>query len=314
VGDHRVIGVVLNWNGAADTRRAVTSLLDGGGVDGVVVVDNGSAAADATALARDCKGDARIDLVSLPRNLGFAGGVNEGCRRAFAAGAWAVLLLNSDAVLEPGGALALRRGVEASPDVGAAGPRILLDDGSRIAWFAGGRMAPLFGQAVPEGAGRRERDLTDVERRTDFLTFCCVLVTRAAWERAGPLDEEFFAYYEDADWCRRARVAGLQLVHCPSAVALHGVGGTTGPGTALHAYLLARGRVLFVKRHVGTWARRLVFWPWMMLVRFPHDALKYLFTRGPAPAAACLRGLLDGNRGGPPRRFRVALGLDGGTP
>ena len=125
-------------------------------------------------------------------------------------------------------------------------------------------------------------------------------------------DEEFFAYGEDADWCLRARGAGWRLLHAPGAAALHRVSASAGTRTPLQSYLLARARVLLVRRHAGAAARRLLFWPWMLLVRGPHDFAKALLTRGWGAAWAGVRGLCDGARGGAPRRFRAELGLDGG--
>jgi GT2 family glycosyltransferase len=281
--------VVVHWRGREDTDRCLRSLRAPGGPDRVVLVDNGSGEA--------FEG---VEVVRLPRNAGFAAGADRGAEVAFAAGAERILFLNSDAVLEPGALPALSRALDADPRAAAAGPRILRDDGSGRAWFEGGSVAPAFGQVTHRPGGRD----------TGFLTFCAVLVTRAAWERVGPLDGEFFAYGEDADWCLRARRAGFGLVHCPEARVLHRVNGTLGTGSAPQSYLLARARVLLARRHSGAASRGLLFWPWMLLVRGPHDFLKSLLTRGWSAAWAGVRGVLDGARGGEPRAYRVELGLD----
>jgi len=302
--------VVLHWRGRADAERAVRSLLAAGGPARILLLDNGSG--EAGALRAAFAGESRVEVVALPRNRGFAGGVNEGVRRAREGGAAEVLLLNGDAVLEPGAAAALRAALRSDPGAAAAGPLILEDDGSGRAWFAVGRVAALFGQAVHEGAGRDASSLPRESRRTGFLTFCAVLLRAEAWDRVGPLDEEFFAYGEDADWCLRALAAGGALLHAPSAVARHRGGAAAGRRSPLQAYLLARSAVLLVRKRRGPAARALVFWPWMLLVRAPHEFLRALGTGRPAAAAAGLRGLWDGARGGAPRAFRGDLGLDGG--
>jgi GT2 family glycosyltransferase len=304
--------VVLNWNGLEDTRRCLRSLLEPGGPERVVVVDNGSGGGEAEALLRDHAGDARVEVVALPRNRGFAGGVNEGVRRALAAGAGEVLLLNNDAVLEPGCFPALRAALAADPGAAAAGPRILMADGTRRAWFAGGRVRVALGQTFHPGHGIPSADLPQGEPEAQaFLTFCAVLVRREAWEAVGPLDEEFFAYFEDADWCVRAVRGGRRLLHCPRATALHRGGASTGGGSPLQAYLLARGRVLFARRHNPLPVRALVFWPWMLLLRLPLDCLRALAGARAGAARAYLRGAWDGVRGGAPRAFRERLGLGG---
>jgi GT2 family glycosyltransferase len=281
--------VVVHWRGREDTERCLRSLLAPGGPARVLLVDNGS--------GEPFEG---VEVVRLPRNVGFAAGADRGADAAFAAGADRVLFLNSDAVLEPGALAILEAALDADPRAAAAGPRILRDDGSGRAWFEGGSVAPAFGQVTHRAGGGE----------VGFLTFCAVLVPRAAWERVGPLDGEFFAYGEDADWCLRARRAGLSLVHCPGARVLHRVNGTLGAGSPPQSYLLARARVLLASRHSGAASRGLLFWPWMVLVRGPHDFLKSLLTRGWGAAWAGVRGVLDGARGGPPRAFRAELGLD----
>lgn len=287
--------VVVHWRGRPDTERCLRSLAAPGGPDRVVLVDNGS-------------GDSfegPVEVIRLGRNRGFAAGADEGARAALAAGADRLLFLNSDAVLEPGALGELAAALDAAPRAAAAGPLILRDDGSGRPWFAGGSVSPAFGQ-VTHG-----RALGGGPRATGFLTFCAVLVGREAWESVGPLDEEFFAYGEDADWCLRARRAGFTLVHCPGARVLHRVNGSLGAGSPPQAYLLARARVLLARRHSGATSRGLRFWPWLLLVRGPHDFLKSLLTRGWAAAWAHVRGSLDGARGGAPRSFRAELGLDG---
>lgn len=286
--------IVVHWRGRADTERCLASLRALGGPDRVVLVDNGSGEAF----------DTGVEVLRLPRNLGFAAGADAGARRALEGGADLLLFLNNDAFLEPGALAAMGAELDRDPRAAAAGPLILRDDGSDTPWFAGGRVSPAFGQVTHDGAEGSG------PRATGFLTFCAVLVRREAWESVGPLDEEFFAYGEDADWCLRARRAGRTLVHCPAARVRHRVNGSLGAGSPPLNYLLARARVLLARRHAGAAARGLLFWPWLLLVRGPHDFLKSLLTRGWAPAWAGVRGILDGARGGAPRAFRAELGLD----
>jgi hypothetical protein len=280
----------------------------------VLVVDNGSRGGEAAGLAASFRAEPRVEVVPLPANRGFAGGADEGARRALAWGAEGILFLNSDAVLEPGALGLLAAALEGDPRAAAAGPLILFDDGSGRAWFAGGRVAPAFGQVTHLGQGRDAGDFPREPRPAGFLTFCAVLVRREAWEAVGPLEEEFFAYGEDADWCLRARGAGWGLVHCPAARVRHRVNASLGAGSPTQAYLLSRARVLLVRRHCGVAARWLVFWPWLLLVRGPHDFLKSLLTRGWSAAAAGVRGTRDGARGGAPRGFREELGIEAGAP
>ncbi len=305
-----IAAVVLNWNGRSDTERCVRSLLGAGGPDRVLVLDSGSRGGEAAALRDTFAAEGRVEVVALPRNLGFAGGANEGVRRALAAGADGVLLLNNDALLEEGALARLRAALAEDPGAAAASPLVLRDDPSGRVWFAGGTVRPALGRVAHRGAGADPAGLPRETRPTEFLTFCAVLVSREAWIAVGTLEEEFFAYGEDVDWCLRARRAGRRLLLCPGAVARHRVNAALGAGSPAQAYLLSRARVILARRHCGAVARALLFWPWTLLVGGPRDFLGALLRSGWAAAAAGVGGLRDGARGGPPRRFRAELGLE----
>ncbi len=295
-----VAAVVLNWNGIADTRRCLASLLRPGGPESVVLVDNGSRYGEGETLRREFAADGRVEVLLLPRNLGFAGGVNAGVRAARARGSGDLLLLNNDAVLEDGALETLRAALAADPGAAAAGPLILVDDGTGRVWFGGGRIVGAIGVAVHEGAGRPP-PAAEGPRPCGFLTFCAVLLRGGDLDAVGPLDEEYFAYWEDVDWCARAAAAGRRLLHCPAAVALHRVSAAAGHRSPFQAYLLARGHVLFARKRLGAAARRLCFWPWMLALRGPHVFLRNVLTGKGAAGFAFLRGLRDGCRGGDAR-------------
>ena len=119
----RLAVLVLNWNGLADTRVALASLLacrvpSGWRVD-LMMVDNGSTDGSAAAVRREFPA---VDVVELAENRRFAGGNNEGLRRALGAGADAVMLVNNDTEADPGLFEHLIAALEADPTAGAAAP------------------------------------------------------------------------------------------------------------------------------------------------------------------------------------------------
>src|SRR3954447_16861409 len=121
----RLIAVVLNWNGGEDTIAALASL------DGfpAICVDNGST--DGSDLIVEDRLP-HVELLRTGANLGFAGGNNAGIRRAMERGADWVLLLNNDAVAEPGLAEALERAAAARPDAGLLACKLLSGDGHAV--------------------------------------------------------------------------------------------------------------------------------------------------------------------------------------
>ncbi len=202
----------------------------------VAVVDNfsndGSADAIADWLQTGDLWKSRIFLIRSPSNEGFSGGNNSGVAALDAAH---YLLLNSDALVRPGALKALVDAAMRAPDAGIIAPRLEDEDGTpQISCFrfhsplseflSAAQTAPLdrlFGFAnvpmpVPEKAVA-----------CDWASFACVLIKRAALDEAGPLDDGYFMYFEDADYCRTLKRHGWRVVYEPAARVAHLRGGSS---------------------------------------------------------------------------------------
>lgn len=221
--------VIVNWNRATDTIRAVRSLP---AVEHVIVVDNGSTDDSTQRIGEACPA---IELVALADNLGFGGGNNRGVARALELGVDHVLLLNNDAaVIEPSFISRLVEELERAPDVGAAGPVVEFPDGS-IQPTTGS--LPSFAAALRLGFDRRtghtsKRALDPV--RVEFLNAVCLLVRGRAWRSVGGFDERYFMYGEEADLEYRLQRAGWALLHVPvRSIVHHHQAVTTNPQAQL---------------------------------------------------------------------------------
>ena len=233
--------VVLNWNGGDDTLRALESLR---GLD-VICVDNGSTDRSAEEVERRFP---EVELIRTGANLGFAGGNNVGLRRALERGACWVLLLNNDAVAEPGLAEALERAAAARPDAGLLACKVLLADGETVE-YAGASFNALLGYSGRR-AGWGERDRFHEARDVDRADGAAMAVSRAAVELAGLLDEELFAYVEDVEWSLRIRRAGFAIVFVPDAKVRHkGSASTGGAASTANLYYDTRNTIAVVERH-----------------------------------------------------------------
>jgi GT2 family glycosyltransferase len=271
--------VVLNWNRCEETMACLASLgrAELGGAT-VVVVDNGSR--DGTAEAVRARFPA-VRLIALAENRGFAGGCNAGIRAALDAGAGAVLLLNNDTevasdFLEPMIAVLNRRrwAAAVSGAVFRADSREVLDCAWLEIYFGHGIVRRRGVNALP-GEG------FDRIRRIGAGLGSCLLLRAAALRRIGLLDESYFAYHEEVDWCFRARRAGLAVYYQPYARVWHRGSTSTAPASRpparrvrarrpelpnpipvswnpVRTYLGARNSVRFVRRH-GSWLRRAYF-------------------------------------------------------
>jgi len=239
-----LVAVVLNWNGGDDTLAALESL------DGVatVCVDNGSDDGSADAVADRFPG---VELIRTGVNLGFSGGNNVGIRRALAHGADWVLLLNNDAVADPGLSAALAAAASERPDAGVLACKVFFADPPDVLMYAGGRVNLRLGYwGRQDGFGQRDDGRFDTLRDVDRATGAAMAVSRAAIERAGLLDESLFAYAEDTEWCLRIREAGFGVVFVPDAKVWHvGSASTGGMRSPTSIYYDTRNMIAVAERH-----------------------------------------------------------------
>jgi len=266
----------------------------------VRVVDNGSTDGSAAAIAREFPA---VELMALPENRRFAGGNNAGLRAALAAGADAVMLLNNDTEADPGLLERLVLALEQDPGAGAAAPLIYYAAPSARIWYAGGRLSVPLAHAAHRGLRTLDHGQYRSVEPTGYLTGCCLLATRAAWEKVGRLDERYFLYAEDSDWSLRARQAGFRLLFVPTARLWHRVSASSG---AMSPWKIEQ-RLRANRRLWATHARGLarLTWPPCFLVQQAALAA-WLLASGHAEAAAAVpRALLGGGGASTPGEARA---------
>ncbi len=225
------------------------------------VVDNASRDDSADMVEHDFP---RVTLIRNDRNAGFAAANNLALERA--AGRH-VVLLNSDTVVRPGALGELVRFMDDTPKAGYCGPRLLNPDGTHQpsakrfpTVFSGGFAMLSFSRKYP--VSRHALDLHaqhgDAERfRADWLTGACLVVRADAMRRVGPLDDGFFMYFEETDWCKRMHAAGWEGWYVPSAEVVHYGGGSVGidrmqaPFFGNHPVYWIASRRRFMRRYYG---------------------------------------------------------------
>jgi GT2 family glycosyltransferase len=260
----------------------------------VIVVDND--VADQLRVAASAWGPA-VTYLHTGANLGFAGGVNAGVRAALEAGADAVLLVNSDAVLVPSCLTHLEGALDAHADSAIAAPLILARTDPATVASAGIDYDRRIGRMRERHAGRR-RDAVEVSSgRRVAASGCVLLVTRAAWERVGLLDERYFFGFEDIDFCLRAAEVGLGTYVEARAVAYHEGGGSLGPASPRRFYFAARNHLLLAGDHHAGGPLAGVARPFAVLALNVAYALTSPGGSKVAKLRATLRGAFDYLRG-----------------
>ncbi len=238
--------IILNWNGLADTRECLQSLQAARyPAMRIIVVDNGSKGDEATALEREFSGF--IDVLRLPENLGFAAGANAGMRRALEAGTDFVLLLNNDTVVAPEFLQALVDAAGDIPNLAAVCPRTHFYDRPRMIYSTGGEVSIWRGVATQVGRGQDDRGQFERLERRGYADGVCMLIPAKALAAVGLLDEQYFAYWEETDWCVRAAERGLHCFYVPQSHIWHKAERSQSPD-AQFDYLYRRNALLFVRK------------------------------------------------------------------
>lgn len=204
--------IVLNYNGARCLEACLASLQTLAYQQFfVLVVDNDSSDGSSDLAQAHFP---EYSFLKNSTNLGFAAGMNVGMREALKRGAERIWLLNNDARVT---AESLSLLVEESRKRGLLSPVILEKSGQP--WFEKGAISFLRMRAIHVTPTWRERHADSYE--SEFLTGCALLITKDVIERIGYLDEQFFLYYEDADYSFRARKAGFPVLVVPKAIVYH---------------------------------------------------------------------------------------------
>ncbi len=224
---------IVNHNGRQFLEKCIGSVFAAaGGMEcEVFVVDNCSEDGSAEFVRKEFP---RVTLMENESRAGFAANHNRVLRRA--AGEF-VLLLNNDTEVKPGALEALVRFMRDNPGAGLAGPRLLNPDGTlQQSCFRTPTPGVLFFDAffissiLPGNrvTGGYKKWAHDSMREVPSLSGACLIARAEAVRRVGPLDEDFFMYFEDHDWCARFRAAGWKVCFVPQAEVLHYGGGSEG--------------------------------------------------------------------------------------
>nr|PZN65631.1 MAG: hypothetical protein DIU58_06950 [Sphaerobacter thermophilus] len=252
--------VIVSYNVRDLLLDCLTSLeaafAAGGMTTEIIVVDNASCDGTAEAVRRRFPS---VRVVEAGANRGFAAGCNMGIRLARGR---AIALLNPDTTVVGDALGTLARYLEEHPDVGVAGPRVYRPDGTtqptrrRFPTLATG----LLESTIIQDYWKNNRVLRryyvadrsdDEEQEVDWLVGACLVARREAVEMAGLLDERFFMYSEEVEWCRRIREAGWMIMYVPSAAVTHYEGASSSQDIPARQVDFDTSKVLLFERLYG---------------------------------------------------------------
>jgi N-acetylglucosaminyl-diphospho-decaprenol L-rhamnosyltransferase len=243
--------LIVSYNTRDLLLESIASVIDEPGVE-TIVLDNASADGSPEAVAERFPS---VHLLRSKTNLGFAGGVDAA---AGVARGRALLILNPDARLEPGTLDVLLDFLDRHSRAALVAPALRYPDGrpQAAAFHFPGLVQVVLDlfpvdRAMETRLNGRARVKEGRPRRVDHPLGACMLIRRLAWDDVGPLDDGYFMYLEEIDWCRRARLRGWHIWHHPSAVAVHHGGSSTRQQADAMFAQLWRSRLRYYQRFHG---------------------------------------------------------------
>jgi hypothetical protein len=242
--------IIVSYNAREDLERCLSSLhaAPPQRTHEILVVDNASTDGSADAAAR--WPDVRV--IQSGGNVGFSRANNIGIRSSSGEN---LLLLNSDTIVPPGAIDRLMDELDRDPDVAVVGPRLV--DGNGRAELSYGRTIGPFNELRQKYRSRRPALVETLTRRRhspDWVSGACLLVRRSDAEAVGLLDERYFMYTEDVDFCAAIRARGRRIVFTPDVEIVHlrGRSAASAPRATHAAY--RRSQLAFYEKHHPRWA------------------------------------------------------------
>lgn len=266
--------ITINYNQSLVTNAFLKSILQiTYPAFEVIVVDNASPEHGIDGLLEEFP---EVKFIKSSCNLGFAGGNNLGLQTA--TGEY-ILFINNDTEVEKGFLEPLVACMQGHPEVGMASPKIKFFTNPLMIQYAGGdNINPYTGRGKFIGYGNPDNDSFTTVKQTQLIHGAAMLVSRKLIKEIGSMDDIFFLYYEELDWCERAKRAGYQLYYVGTSVIYHKESTSVGKESPLKIYYQTRNRLLFTRRNYSG----VKFWSSMLFFSFfaiPKGILK-LTARG----------------------------------
>lgn len=259
--------VIPNWNGETYISDCLYSLQEQTVLPHIIVVDNGSSDGSLTLIQKQFP---NVELISLPQNTGFSGGVNVGIRRAIEKKYDFVGLFNNDAVANPTWFAELLKILSGQPESGIATCKLMDIDKTYL--DSTGECYTLWGLPYARGRGEPVANTYDSDTSIFGASGGASLYRVKMLEQIGLFDEDFFAYYEDVDISFRAQLAGWKVAYVPAAEAYHATGTTSAKIKGFTTYQTMKNLpLLFWKNVPGSLLAK-------MLPRFTLAYIAFFFS------------------------------------
>jgi len=245
----KVFIILVNYNGADDTIECINSIkkISYSNYE-IIVVDNCSTD-NSVSVLENFSLEADFTLIKSDKNEGFSAGNNIGIKEVIKKDFDYILLLNNDTLVSPDFLDKLINGFDCSSKCGVTISKIYYEKDRDLLWYDGGSLS--LKTARTKHWHYHQKDTYEVRQpqRVSFATGCCMCLSKKLIENVGFLDEDYFLYEEDADYCCRILAAGYDIYYIPDSVIYHKVSSSTGKSSPLSQYYAVRNKYLLIRKN-----------------------------------------------------------------
>lgn len=285
--------ILVNYNGSKETIECIESIKKNESNCNykIIVVDNNSTDNSIEMLSNISD----IHIIKSKNNNGFAKGNNIGIEYALNEGANNILLLNNDTIITKNAISRMLEVLKQSQDIGIVSCRIMYDDNKDIINYCGGKFDWNKGITKHDYYKEKYNNNLPLCIDTEFVTGCCMLMRKDIFEKIGYLPEEYFMYFEDADFCMQVKKANYKLKVCTDVVIYHKVSSSSGgEDSEFTIKWITRNRLIFLNKYKNNIKGKgtLVFVYFSRCIRY----IQYILTGKVEKANAILEGIKEGRK------------------
>lgn len=257
----KVAVIILNFKVTRDTIECINSVQKSDYKNIQIIVVNNSLN---DGLEDEIKKFNEVTFIQNKENLGFSGGNNIGIKYALISGTDYIFILNPDTIIDKSCISTLVNNINEGDILG---PKIYFYKSHKI-WYAGGILDKL--NVIGKHRGVDEEDIGQYEsiEETDYVSGAALFIKKEVFDKIGFFDENYFLYYEDSDFCLRAKKAGFRILYVPRSEVYHKNALSTGLGSPLQDYFITRNRLLFAFKFLSIRTKFAIF----------REALKNIFN------------------------------------
>lgn len=272
--------ILLNYNGLTDSLECIKSILNAKNANDIeiIVVDNASTK-DEGKIIKEKYPD--ITVINNNINNGFSAGNNLGIQYALRTGFSYITLLNNDTIVSEDMFLELEK---LCSNNSVAVPKMYYYDKPNFIWYGGGDINRKTGNAIHWHMGC-EDNYEEKTQKCTFATGCCIMIHAASFRKVGLLNESYFMYCEDTDFCIRLQQTGISIYYVPTAHLWHKVSSSTGGSNSPFAiYYMTRNRLNYIKKYHNYFKKSAypfsIISRCIRMIESPNKAVRTAFKRG----------------------------------